>query len=264
MTPRALPRPPPFEDGGRKDIFSGPSHAGMDVVSRARRATGSAEFFLGPMFSEKTTSVGRRIKRARLGGLACVFVKSATDVRYGAGPAIRTHGGASIEASPATDDLGRLRIVEARRLLGVELAPDEFDVGVDEGQFFPDLREALDAWMREGRRVYVAALDGDFCRKAFPAVAAALPLATRIVKLTAVCMLCGVGEAGRQASRLASLDSTSSGIQASQMPRPPAEAYYTVRTVGGKLAPGEFDVGAKDKYKAACLDCYCLAALNAS
>lgn len=201
-----------------------------DAKTPARASSGRAEFFLGPMFSEKTTTVGRLIKRARLGGLNCVFVKYAADVRYGAGPVIYTHDGTAVSASPAEDGLGGLRVVEARTLLrDVALEPDELDIGVDEGQFYPDLRWALDLWMREGRRVYVAALDGDFRRNPFPPVAEALPLATHIEKLTAVCMIC----AGRE--------------------QPPAEASYTARTVEATAVEL---IGARDKYKAACLACY--------
>jgi thymidine kinase len=204
----------------------------MATLSDEKAPAGTAEFFLGPMFSEKTTEVGRKIKRARLGGLNCVFVKYAADDRYGAGPVIYTHDGSSVAASPAGAGLGRLRVVEARALLDVELAPDELDVGVDEGQFYPDLRLALDLWMREGRRVYVAALDGDFRRIPFPPVAEAFSLATRIVKLTAICMLCA------------------------RRGRPPTEASYTVRTVDETAVEL---IGGGDKYKAACLSCYCAA-----
>ncbi|GFR91512.1 thymidine kinase [Elysia marginata] len=198
--------------------------------SATTKTLGYVEFFLGPMFSEKTTEVGRRIKRARLGGLNCVFVKNAADVRYGAGPVIHTHDGGSFSTSPATGSLGRLRVVEAHNLLDVELSPDELVIGVDEGQFYSDLRRALDFWTQEGRQVYVAALDGDFRRNVFPPVAEAFPLASRIVKLTAVCMLC----AGRGRSR-------------------PIEAPYTLRTVEDTTVKL---IGALDKYKAACPACY--------
>lgn len=201
--------------------------AGPSEIGDARG--GAAEFYVGPMYAEKTTEVGRRIRRARLAGLSCVFVKYAADDRYGAGPVISTHDGATIESQAATADLGRLRVVVARELAEVDLAPDERDVGVDEGQFYPDLRAAVDRWMCEGRRVYVAALDGDFRRQAFPAIAEALPLATHITKLSAVCMSCG--RAGRR----------------------PAEASYTVRTVPSDSIEL---IGAKGMYQAACLECY--------
>jgi thymidine kinase len=195
----------------------------------ATSSRGGAEFFLGPMFSEKTTTVARHLSRARLAGLATVLVKHARDTRYGADEAVYTHDGARIASLGPSSARGRLRVVAASRLLDVELGADELYIGVDEGQFFPDLRAALDGWIREGRRVYVAALDGDFRREAFAPVAEALPLASSVAKLSAVCMLCAAQN------------------------RRPAKAPYTIRITA------ETDVevvGSADKYRAVCLDCY--------
>lgn len=203
----------------------------------AEQPGGELSLFLGPMFSEKTTEIVRAIKRARLGGCSCVLVKYDADNRYGSGPVVRTHDGTAVAEAPATDDLGRLRVVEAHRLEDVELGPDELYVGVDEGQFYPDLPEIVDLWTREGRRVYVAALDGDFRRKPFGRVLEAIPLATNIVKLSAVCMLCAVGSSADAAGR----------------PSGPADASFTVRIVAGET---QELIGAKDKYRAACLACY--------
>ncbi len=186
-------------------------------------AAGRATLFLGPMFSGKTTAVGALLRRARLGGRAAVFVKHAADGRYGAG--VRTHDGAEPAGPPgAPPGLAPLRVAEARTLLDVELGAAELHVGVDEGQFFPDLPEALERWTREGRHVYVAALDGDYRRRPFGRVAEAVPLAARVEKLSAVCMYCAAGE-----------------------------APFTVRT-----SPEEAQevVGGGEKYRAACLDCY--------
>jgi len=126
--------------------------------------------------------------------------------------------------------MGHLRIFEARSLLTVELSPEELDVGVDEAQFYPDLREAIAIWMAEGRRVYIAALDGDFRRNIFPPIARALSLATRIVKLTAICMMCS-----------------------SRRQQSVNEANYTIRTISNESVEL---IGAQDIYKAACLSCY--------
>lgn len=188
---------------------------------------GAAEFYLGPMFSEKTSAIVRKIQRARIGGLDCVLIKNSRDNRYGEGPVLRTHGQEAYATTPATDDLGAQRVVEATNLLDVELRENEHDVGIDEGQFYPDLRDAVDKWTREGRRVYVAALDGNYLRKSFKPVTEALPLATRIKKLVAICMFC--------------------------QQNPPAEAAYTVRTTSQEE---EVVIGAKETYRSACLDCY--------
>lgn len=190
-------------------------------------ARGRFELDLGPMFSGKTTEMASKIERARLGHLSCVIVKHSDDTRNGGGPVIKTHGGVSLRESAATDEKGALRIVVAEELAPLGLGADELVVGVDEGQFFPDLPEAVDRWMREGRRVYVAALDGDFRRRPFGRVHEALPLATAVRKLPAVCMVC------RQT--------------------PPADAHYTIRTVDETAVKL---IGAAEAYKAACLACF--------
>ena len=67
-----------------------------------------------------------------------------------------------------------------------------FDViGIDEGQFFPDLNEFCERAANEGKVVIVAALDGTFERKPFGAVCNLIPLAEHVEKLTAVCRLTG-------------------------------------------------------------------------
>ncbi|XP_058417747.1 thymidine kinase, cytosolic isoform X1 [Diceros bicornis minor] len=63
-------------------------------------------------------------------------------------------------------------------------------IGIDEGQFFPDISEFSEDMANAGKTVIVAALDGTFQRKAFGAILNLVPLAESVVKLTAVCMEC--------------------------------------------------------------------------
>lgn len=204
------------------------AHIQPMAASQKMPCSGRAEAYIGPMFSGKTSEIARSLERARIAGLPCVFVKNADDTRFSTGESTETHNGTRIQSESATGDLARLRVVIVRKLLDIELGEDEFDIGVDEGQFYPDLREAVDLWTREGRRIYIAALDGDFRRKPFETVSETLPLCSAITKLSAVCMLCPPGTAL-------------------------SEAPYTVRT-----DPSEDQklIGAKDAYKAACPICY--------
>ena len=142
-----------------------------------KRARGHSELYLGPMFSGKTSNVWHKINRALATGLSCVFIKYVDDDRFGDDLAIRTHDGLTIVPS------ARLRIFKTRHLLNIEFSAQELDIGVDEGQFFFDLPEAVDLWTREGRRIYVAALNGDFRRKPFEQVSNTIPLACKIIKL---------------------------------------------------------------------------------
>ncbi|KFQ51898.1 Thymidine kinase, cytosolic, partial [Nestor notabilis] len=63
-------------------------------------------------------------------------------------------------------------------------------IGIDEGQFFPDIVEFCEMMANTGKTIIVAALDGTFQRKAFGSILNLVPLAESVVKLNAVCMEC--------------------------------------------------------------------------
>ena len=67
----------------------------------------------------------------------------------------------------------------------------DYDViGIDEGQFFPDIIEFAESMANNGKTVIVAALDGTYQRKGFANILELVPLAEHVIKLTAVCMIC--------------------------------------------------------------------------
>jgi thymidine kinase len=63
-------------------------------------------------------------------------------------------------------------------------------VGIDEGQFFPDIVEFCEEAANQGKTVMVAALDGTFERKAFGNIISLIPMAEKVTKLCAVCVYC--------------------------------------------------------------------------
>ena len=196
--------------------------------ARAGRS-GRLELFLGPMFAEKSTAMAGAVRRHAIAGRRCVIVKYAEDARYSADAELVTHGGlrqtSQAGGTPGLPGRGAIRIVEALSLGEVRLEPDETVVGVDEGQFYPDVVQACDAWAEGGRRVYVAALDGTSDRKPFGSILALVPAAEAVTKLSAVCTLCG-----------------DEGVAAA----------FTLRTSADE---GEKVIGGADKYVAACRTC---------
>ena len=191
----------------------------------------STEFILGPMFSGKTTRMLESIQKERMGGVDCLVVKHAKDSRYTSGAAIQTHNQRlfTTETGEEATAPGSQRIVMAEDLLSLEVASNEAVVGVDEGQFFGDLRAAILQWQNEGRRVIVSALDGDYGRQMFAPIIEALPLATAIVKLSAVCTECALRKKKR------------------------VDAPYTLRCV---QSVEKTLIGGQGVYKAVCLGCY--------
>ncbi|XP_010081482.1 PREDICTED: thymidine kinase, cytosolic [Pterocles gutturalis] len=92
---------------------------------------------------------------------------------------VSTHDKSTMEALPAS----LLRDVYQEAL-------SSSVIGIDEGQFFPDIVEFCEKMANAGKTVIVAALDGTFQRKAFGSILNLVPLAESVVKLNAVCMEC--------------------------------------------------------------------------
>ena len=140
----------------------------------------SIQVIFGPMFSGKSTELKRRIELFELARKRCLVVKFAADTRYeGSAQNVVTH------------DQQMLRAKAARTLSEVENVAHSYDViGVDEGQFFPDVVEACEVWANAGKIVIVCGLDGTFQRVPFNRMLELVPLAERVDKLTAVCCVC--------------------------------------------------------------------------
>nr|XP_048307825.1 thymidine kinase, cytosolic isoform X1 [Myodes glareolus] len=141
------------------------------------KTRGQIQVILGPMFSGKSTELMRRVRRFQIAQNKCLVIKYAKDTRYS--NSFCTHDRNTMDALPAC----LLRDV-AQEALGVAV------IGIDEGQFFPDIVEFCEWMANAGKTVIVAALDGTFQRKAFGNILNLVPLAESVVKLTAVCMEC--------------------------------------------------------------------------
>ncbi|KAM6245360.1 thymidine kinase, cytosolic [Porphyrio hochstetteri] len=142
------------------------------------RPRGQIQVIFGPMFSGKSTELMRRVRRFQLAQYRCLMVKYAKDTRYSTS-GVSTHDKNTMEAVPAC----LLKDVY-QDALGSAV------IGIDEGQFFPDIVEFCETMANAGKTIIVAALDGTFQRKAFGNILNLVPLAESVVKLNAVCMEC--------------------------------------------------------------------------
>uniref|UniRef100_A0A674J581 Thymidine kinase n=2 Tax=Terrapene triunguis TaxID=2587831 RepID=A0A674J581_9SAUR len=124
------------------------------------------------------TELMRRVRRFQIAQYKCLVIKYAKDTRYCAN-GVSTHDRNTMEALSAC----YLKDVH-QEALGSAV------IGIDEGQFFPDIVEFCEAMANAGKTVIVAALDGTFQRKAFGSILNLVPLAESVVKLNAVCMEC--------------------------------------------------------------------------
>ncbi|WP_407317271.1 thymidine kinase [Isoptericola halotolerans] len=145
------------------------------------RAPGHLTVVGGPMFAGKTEELVRRVHRAQIAGRGTVVVTHVLDTRYGTGR-VASHSGVVAE-SLAVDDAGAVRGI---------VTPDVRLVAVDEAQFFgpglvPVVLDLLDA----GLDVVVAGLSVTYDGWPFEPVPALMAVAESVVKLTAVCSVCG-------------------------------------------------------------------------
>ncbi|KFM81162.1 Thymidine kinase, cytosolic, partial [Stegodyphus mimosarum] len=149
-----------------------------NTIFRSPRPNGQIQVIFGPMFSGKTTELIRRLKRYQIANHSCLIIKYANDMRYDA-------------VNIATHDRQTFSAVSSTSLTDLKSDAENHSViGIDEGQFFPDIVSFAEEMANKGKIVIVAALDGTFQRKGFGEILQLVPLAESVIKLTAVCMLC--------------------------------------------------------------------------
>ena len=140
---------------------------------------GKIELIIGPMFSGKSTRLIEAIRKSVYRNKKSIMIKFIGDQRYSKKSEVVTHDLIkydSIECSNLSESFDTLR---------------EYDIiGVDEGQFFPDLVEISEKLAHLKKTVIIAALNGDFRMEPFPVIARIIPKADKIKLLKAYCFNC--------------------------------------------------------------------------
>jgi len=205
-------------------VFVCPCHRYNTVMmTRAQRSpdsvsvlfTGSLVVVTGSMFSGKTEELIRRVRRALYARRRVQVFKHALETRPEM-EEIRSHDGNphSAIAVSSSEEL-RERVDEGADLVAVEEA-QFFDAGIV---------DACERLADAGYEVIASGLDMDFRGDPFGPVPALLSVADEVVKLRAICAVCG-----REASR-------------------------SQRLIDGELAPASAPtilVGAEESYEARC------------
>ncbi|MCY3796629.1 MAG: thymidine kinase [Chloroflexi bacterium] len=143
---------------------------------------GRIEVICGSMFCGKTEELIRRVRRAIIARQKVKVFKPEIDDRYGI-QRITSHTGQSVEAIP---------VKAAHEIL--KLANGETTVvAIDEAQFFDDGIVGVAQCLADdfNIRVIVAGLDTDFRGKPFGAMPRLLSIAEEVIKLQAICVVCG-------------------------------------------------------------------------
>ena len=141
----------------------------------------SIHLILGPMFSGKTTELMRWLERAEIAGRRVLTVRFQGDARYSES-AIATHAGSQ---RSAVSGFTLQQIMRSEAFASADV------IGIDEGQFFDDFAERSLEFVRMGKTLIIAALNGTYERKQWSTIGNLLPCADRLSHLTAVCMRCG-------------------------------------------------------------------------
>lgn len=142
---------------------------------------GTIEVVCGSMFSGKTEELMRRLKRAQYAKQKIQVFKPVIDTRY-SNDHVQSHDANKIPS---------ISVKDAKEIL--EHVHDNVRVvGIDETQFFDDqIVEVAQKLAYRGIRVICAGLDMDFKGQPFGPMPKLLAVAEHVVKLSAVCVICG-------------------------------------------------------------------------
>lgn len=173
---------------------------------------GKIVLIIGPMFSGKSTRLIGTIRKYTYKAKKTIMIKFFADKRY------------SEKSEVVTHDLLKYDSIDCKNLRDHFEKIKNYDViGIDEGQFFPDLVEVCEELALMRKTVVVAALNGDFRMEPFPVIAKLISKADKIKLLKAYCFKCH------------------------------RDAKYTLRIVQSNET---VLIGAGEAYKPACRECH--------
>ncbi|SDS85269.1 thymidine kinase [Brevibacterium siliguriense] len=144
--------------------------------------SGRLTVIAGPMFSGKSEELMRRVRRATIAGVDVLVVSHSLDTRSDIST-ITSHTGVNIPAVPLGDSAF---LAEAARQKDYDL------IAIDEAQFFgAELIPAVDELLRQGFDVIVEGLCVTFDGQPFEPLPSFMAVAEEVLRLTAVCTVCG-------------------------------------------------------------------------
>lgn len=140
----------------------------------------------GPMFSGKTEFLLQRIKRAKYANQQIQIFVPAADTRNGIGKIV-SHAGTHLDG-PATAISSSVDFSKRIRQGTNLIILDEVQFISDGEILYKELELILD---RDNLDIYAAGLDRDFANRPFGVIPLLMALANKVVKLTAICVVCG-------------------------------------------------------------------------
>ena len=134
---------------------------------------------IGPMFSGKTTELLRIANRLKSINNKILMVNYEEDKRY------------STE-NISTHNLIQMNCIFTKNLLNLNY--DNYDIiCINEGQFFNDLINFCNEYLKHNKKIYICGLDGDINQQKFGNMIDLIPICDSVVKLNAFCKICKNG-----------------------------------------------------------------------
>lgn len=145
------------------------------------------ELILGPMFSKKTSRLIDIHKQCEYCNIPTLSLNHSFDTRYSK-KQLSSHDKIMIPCHFIN-----------KNIIHYENIMEEYQnaqvILINEGQFFPDLVEMVEKMLKDGKKIYVCGLDGDFKQKKFGQILDLIPLCDKVTKLTSLCGKCKDGTA---------------------------------------------------------------------
>lgn len=137
---------------------------------------------VGPMFSKKTSWLMDRLNDHIVTKHKILYINSEKDVRN---ETFSTHN------SLLNTKYNKIDLTKASNLLDINV--ERYDViGIDEGQWFPDIYPAVLKWIELGKIIYCVGLDGDFNMHSIGNIYQLLPISDYFHKNIAICNVCAI------------------------------------------------------------------------
>jgi thymidine kinase len=163
------------------------------IINHNKQPTAYLELILGPMFSGKTSRLLEIYKQCTFCNIPVAVINHSSDTRYDSNDILSTHDQKKIPCFSFTLLSG---IVSHPKISTQQV------ILINEGQFFEDLVPVVQILLRQGKKIYIAGLDGDFERKKFGSILDLIPLCDKVSKLTSLCSQCRDGTPGIFSMRL--------------------------------------------------------------
>lgn len=171
--------------------------------------SGYLELIIGPMFSGKTSRLVEIYNQCKFCNIKVSVINHSIDNRYD-DDLLSTHDKIKIPCIKTKKlfDVWDDRIPTEENIKLIYRIKDKFQLAtsevilINEGQFFPDLFDFVNALLKHEKKIYVCGLDGDFERKKFGQILDLIPICDKVEKLTSLCSICKNGKKGIFSMRL--------------------------------------------------------------